>query len=159
VYRGTILALSAAKKHEICEDIYSPQLYVNFEAETVIMGETIRVHLVSDKYVPTPIDEKLQYPVWVRTLQTDLQSEPREELCYKCAGRYFKKRNSELRGWYHIGSAFHPKIFYSTERDILNDSVFSLLHFIGLSSEHVPHEPDTLEKRYVNIQRTLSEYY
>ncbi|KAK7597805.1 hypothetical protein V9T40_010030 [Parthenolecanium corni] len=151
-----LLSLSAEQKLEICEDIYSAQLYANVHSNIRTQENTNTNPLISDSYSQKQPGEKLKFELYKRYVaeDQDLESEEKPDLVMRCFGRHFSNRTPTENPWYHVAYAFLPKWLYSGLRK-KTDKRLTLLSFITLSPDYVPLEQAELETHYVNMRQTI----
>lgn len=154
MHRGVLLSLSAVQKNDICQDVFSAQLYVISDTE---MGTAGIRRLVRDTSRITDQAEELHHNLMVRKLTFQGISELRTDLTFRCVGD-FTKRNPVRESSFQISFAYQHKWLYSDfSFDAEDFEKLTPLNYILLSPDLV--EKGQLEKRFVNVLHTISKSF
>lgn len=154
-----LLSLSPEQKHEICEDIYSAQLYA--DPKTKYQADTSQNNLsISDSFSSQESGQRMDYKLYIRYIAADRlpETEVKEDLVMRCFGTKFTWRSHPENMWYHVTYAFQTKWLYSGLRQ-QEDKRLTFLNFITLSPDYVPIEQAELETYYMNMRRIIGKLH
>lgn len=157
MYRGVLFTFSAVQKHEICEDVFSAQLYESSGVKIETSKEKTKKIIIGDSNLQPGI--QFEYPIFLRKTVETPWSEPVWSLSFQCFGKNFRKRSPTKKpfSWYDLTYAFHPKWLYVARKIVSMELDFSLWNFITLSPDYVERQQLETEKYYVNTQVRLSK--
>lgn len=155
------MTFSSAQKHEICEDVFSAQLYIGSDVEVGSLREETKKIVISDSSENIQHGIQPEYPILLqRTMESPWSdATPEWTLSFICMGKNFSKRAPTMKpfSWFHIHHAFHLKWLYAARRVVSMEPDFSLWNFITLSPDYIEQQQHELEEYYVNTHLKLSK--
>lgn len=146
VHRGVLLSFSTATKYEFCEDIFGAQLFIKDNQEP------FRLRNKENKF------GLLRHKI---SIQEDADAPAIHESLHAICGPFIevKKRRPRNRR-YDYSTAYRSKWFYITD-NFFEDKLYEtgyLRNFVTQSPDHVHFKQSSLEQRYMNTQKIISEH-